>query len=227
MPRRRILRLVLIAVGTILATSAVGGLALYYAASAEPPFYQQAMAIDSQTLERGSDRMLEKATSLANAMRKKKPWETLFTAEQINGWLAVDLVKNHPKALPSNMHDPRVIVDTKQITFACRFEQNGIESVLSLTIEPYVPEPNVLALRIVKARAGLLPVPLGKVLERFSKAAREMRFHLEWRRAGNDPVALLSFPADDDRPICIETLRLGDGEIYVSGKTPPKSRKEL
>ena len=35
-------------------------------------------------------------------------------------------------------------------------------SVISLTIEPYVPEPNVLALRIVKARAGLLPMPLGQ-----------------------------------------------------------------
>jgi hypothetical protein len=50
-----------------------------------------------------------------------------------------------------------------------------------------------------------------------------MRFHLEWRRAGNDPVAMLSFPNDDDRPICIETLRLSDGEIYVAGKTPKKA----
>ena len=48
-----------------------------------------------------------------------------------------------------------------------------------------------------------------------------MKFRIEWRRTGNDPVAMLSFPpTDDDRPMRIETLRLGEGEIYMAGSAP-------
>jgi hypothetical protein len=92
--------------------------------------------------------------------------------------------------------------------------------VLSLTIEPYLPKPSVLALRIVSARAGLLPLPLGRVLSGLSLAARDVQLRLEWRRAGGDPVAMLSLPTGDgDRIVRIDTLRLGEGEIYVAGTT--------
>ena len=66
--------------------------------------------------------------------------------------------------------------------------------MLSLTVEPYVPEPNMVLVRIIKARAGLLPMPLGGVLDGLSQVARDMHLHLEWRHAGGDPVAMLSFP---------------------------------
>jgi hypothetical protein len=198
-------------------------LGLYLAARHEPTFYQAALEIEPAVLEKASDRMLQQATALASAVKKEKHWEALFTAEQINGWLAVDLVKNHPTALPPMLRDPRVAIDAKTIAVACRFEHEGGESVLSLTVEPSVPEPNVIALRILSAKVGLLPVPLGRVLDRLSQAARDMDFRLEWRRSGSDPVALLSFPSgEDDHPVRIEALRLGEGEIYVAGSTPPK-----
>jgi hypothetical protein len=194
-------------------------LGLYLAARKEPAFYREALKIKSGVLEQASDRMLQQSTALASAVRKEGRWEALFTAEQINGWLAVDMVKNHPRAMPPSFHDPRVAMDAKNIMIACRFEKDGVNSVLSLTIEPYVLEPNVVALRIVSARAGLLPAPLGPVLDRITQAARDMRFHLAWRHSGGDPVALLSLPPSDDRPVRIETLRLGEGEIYVAGTT--------
>jgi hypothetical protein len=198
----------------------LGRLGFYLAAQQEPEFYRQAMAIEPAVLEKGSDGMLHEAAALQSAVSKEGRWEALFTAEQINGWLAVDRVKNHPKSLPTTISDPRVAIDSRQITFACRYEEGNTNSVLSLTIEPYVPEPNVLALRIVKARAGLLPMPLGQVLDRLSEAARDLHLHLEWRRAGGDPVAMLSLPeSEDEKAVRIDTLRLGDGEIYVAGST--------
>ena len=215
----RRLRLVLLIAGGLAVLVALVLLGLYLAAQHEPAFYRQAMEIDDAVLEKASDRMLQQATALASAVKKEGRWEVLFTAQEINGWLAVDMVRNHPNTLPSTLRDPRVTIDPTQITIACRFEQGGVSSVLSLTVEPYMPEPNVIALRIVKARAGLLPAPLGRVLGGLSEAAHGLQFHLEWRRAGGDPVAMLSFPPDDDRPVRIETLRLGDGEIYVAGST--------
>ncbi len=198
----------------------LGLFGVYLAARHEPAFYHEAMHIDRAVLEKGSDRMLQQTTALASAVKKRGHWEALFTAEQINGWLAVDLVRNHPNTLPPVLHDPRVAIDPKRITIACRFDQDGLSSVLSLTVEPYLPEPNVVALRIVSARAGLLPVPLGQVLDRISEAARDMHVHLDWRRAGGDPVAMFSLPPTaDDQPMRIEALRLGEGEVYVGGTT--------
>jgi len=197
-------------------------LTLYWASRHEPAFYREALDIEPAVLEKGSDQMLQRSTALANAVRKNGKWKALFTTQQINGWLAVDRVKNHPKALPSSLRDPRVIINAKQIIIACRYEQGGVNSVLSLTVEPSVPEPNVVALRIVKARAGLLPVPLAGVLERISEAARGMDFQLRWLRAGEDPVAMISFAPTDGRFIGIETLRLGEGEIFVAGSTKGK-----
>ena len=99
------------------------------------------------------------------------------------------------------MRDPRVIINAKQIIIACRYEHGGVNSVLSLTVEPSVPEPNVVALRIVKARAGLLPVPLSGVLGRISEAARGMDFSVavasrRWRSRGHDLFSTVR------RPVC-------------------------
>jgi hypothetical protein len=200
-------------------------LCLYLAAQYEPVFYREALEADPAEQEKASDQMLQQATALASALKKEGFWEAVITAEQINGWLAVDMVKNHPNALPPTLRDPRVTIGPDAITVACRFEQDGQSSVISLTVEPYMSEPNVLALRIVKARAGLLPMPLDKIFDRLSQAAHDMQLHLEWRQAGGHPVALLTLPAAEDngRQVRIETLRLGDGEIYVAGSTgtPP------
>ena len=95
-----------------------------------------------------------------------------------------------------------------------------VSTVLTLTVEPYVPEENVLALRIVRVRAGLVPMPLEKVLDGISDAARRSEWRLEWRQSGGDPVALLSAPPPDnerDLAVKIETIRLGKGDIFVSG----------
>jgi hypothetical protein len=223
----RKLRLSLLIAGglaVLVALTLLGLFGLHLAAQHEPDFYREAMATDPEVLEKASDRMLHEAAALQSAVSKQGRWEALFTAEQINGWLAVDRAKNHPNSLPPTMSDPRVAIDSKQITFACRYEEGGASRVLSLTIEPQVPEPNVLALRIVKARAGLLPLPLGKVLDALSEAARNLHLHLEWRRAGEDPVAMISLPEEEDEPTAqIDTLRLGDGEIFVAGSTGPRN----
>ena len=195
---------------------------LYSASQYVPAFYRNAMDAEPEELEAASDQMLQQVAALASAIKKEGKWEALFSADQINGWLAVDMVKNHPNATPPTFCNPRVEIDSKQITVAGLFEQDSYWSVLSLTIEPSVPKPNVLRLRIIRARAGLLPLPLSGILDQLSQTARDLQLHLEWRQAGGDPVAILSFPTEqenNDRRVHFETLRFGDGEIYVSGVT--------
>jgi len=221
---RRTRLLLFVAVGLVVLIALVL-LGLYLAVRHEPAFYREAMGIKPDVLEKASDRMLKNIGALQSAMARRGRWKAVITAEEINGWLAVDLVKNHPNTLPPSVHDPRVAIDPNGMTMACRYE-GGVSSILSLTVQPYVPEPNIVALRIVRGRAGMLPVPLKTVLDGLSKAAADMQLRLKWVQAGNDPVAMLSLPEDDDadRVVRIETLQLADGEIRVSGITERRKR---
>jgi hypothetical protein len=201
-------------------------LGLYLAAQHEPTFYREALELEPAVLDKASDRMLQNIAVIQNALNSEGRWQVVITAEEINGWLAVDFVKNHPNTLPPTWRDPRVAIRPNEVLVGCRFEQGSITSVLSLALQPCLPEPNVVALRIVRARAGAMPVPLKRVLDGISKAAGDMQIRLQWRQSGNDPVALLSLPEDPDanRVVRIESLDVADGEIRIAGVTEQRKQ---
>jgi uncharacterized protein YpmS len=219
-------RIAVIGLAAILILIALAIWGVYLAIRHEPAFYREAMETRSDVLEKASDRMLKKIGALQSVRNRSGRWQEVITAEEINGWLAVDLRKNHPNALPPSVSNPRVAIEPNEMTVACRFERGGVTSVLSLTFQPYLPEPSVVALRIVRGRAGMLPVPLKDVLDGISKGAAELHLRLRWAHAGNDPVALISLPDDDDadRVVRIESLELRKGEICVSGITERRKR---
>jgi len=224
---RKKLRIAILVVCGLLLLIA-GGLVLLHRASQQvPSFYRKAMAVAPNVQRECSDEMLRQTTALAGNVQKQGRWQARFTAQQINGWLAVDLVENHPKALPQTVRDPRVAISRDRVTLACRFRRSGFDSVLSLTIEPCLPEPNVLALRICNARAGWLPVPLGSVLDHISKAATKANVQIRWRQVHGDPVVFISIPPARDRRdkvIRVEDLRADEKGLFVSGSTESVGR---
>jgi len=117
-----------------------------------------------------------------------------------------------------------VAIDPQAIHLACSYRGRSGNCVLSVTVEPSLPEPNKLAIRIRSVRAGLLPLPLNEVLGMLSKAAVKMGLELRWRYDRGDPAAVISIlpPRDaDNRKVRIESLRLAEGEIYLAGTTGP------
>ena len=201
---------------------AVAAFALYQASRHVPEFYREALKTPPQAHEAASDEMLQQATALAGDVEKEGQWQAVFTAEQINGWLAVDMVRNYPDLLPSSVSDPRVAIEPDQLRLACRVDRGDWTSVLSLSVDAYLSEPNVIALRIRKARAGVLPLPLQGILDRISQEAGQTDLEIRWRQAEGDPVVEISLPPPrdaSDKLIRIETLRLGEGNVYLSGST--------
>lgn len=204
----------------------VGLFALYWATQYVPDFYRRALAVDPKEQEKASDEMLQNTAALVSDVKTKDRWQARFTAEQINGWLAVDLRRNYKQSLPESVRDPRVSIAEDEMTLACTYESGGFESVLSLVVDPYLPlsTPDVIALRIRRARAGLVGLPLQKVCDGISQAARSTKFGLTWSAPDGDPVALISLPETQGgrRRVRIETLQLRDGEIYVAGTAERK-----
>ena len=200
-----------------------GGLfTLHRASQHVPEFYGPAIQADPAAQKDASDKMLQKATALVSDVGNEDQWKSLFTEDEINGWLAVDLVENHPDALPSSVADPRVSIESDRLTLACRYNRGDWKCVLSVVVDVYLAEPNVVALRIRKARAGAVPLPLDEVLDRITTAAGKIDLQLRWQQVEGDPVALVSIrpPRDDDeRVVRIESIKLGDGEVYLAGSS--------
>lgn len=199
----------------------VAGL-IYGAARHVPHYYAEALDAPAETRRELGERMIENAAALASGLRKEGQWQALFTSEEINGFLSTDLEKHLPDLLPENVVDPRVRITPGRITVAGRCLGGAVDTVVSIEAEAYVKEPNVLSIRFRRARAGALPLPMATVLEGFTKAAAEAQLQLSWRQAKGDPVAIVRLhPARDDHDTLyqLETLELGEGEMFVAGRT--------
>jgi hypothetical protein len=124
--------------------------------------------------------------------------------------------------LPVEAIDPRVLIRPGRATLACRYRENGLETVMSIDVELYMAEPNAISLRLCNARAGSIPVPLGEIIEGLSQAATDANLDLRWLKADGDPVAIVRFlpPRDEDDMVYqLETMELREGELYVAGRT--------
>ncbi len=218
----RPVRLILWTATGVLAALLVGAVMVYRAARYTPEFYSNALATEPAALAAGRDRMLDRAATLASDVQKGGRWEAVFTAEEINGWLALELGSSEANCLPAEFRDVRVAIQPEGIMLACRYSHASAQSVLWAALEPYIAEPNVLALRIRKVRAGRLPLPMKGVLRALSQAAERSSLPLEWRQADGDPVALVSLPVHSgDRAwlVHIDTLTLRQGELYLAGSS--------
>lgn len=218
MPSRRARNALLAAcVGTVIVLA--GG--LWLAGQHVPGYYREALAVDTAELARGSDELLAHAGTLASDAQRQGHWRALFTAKQLNGWLAVDRPRNHPTLLPPELCDPRVAIDRGGIWLAGRWGSGRVAPVCSLRLDICVLEPNTLAVRIRSMRAGLFPLPMQSLLDGVSQAAGDNGVHLTWKQTGGDPVAVLRFPplGSRDKNLEIDQLQLAAGEIFVAGKT--------
>ena len=222
----------LLVVGLGLALLVGGGiLGLRGALRHEPTFYREALSQKPAEQQAANDELLANATALASNARREGRWSALFTAAQINGWLALDVPQNFPDLLPKEISDPRVRLSKGKATIACRYHDSSITTVISLNVELYLAEPNVLALRIQNVRAGAIPIPLAQILDGVTKAAEDAALHLRWVKSEGDPVALVTLPPTlgrDKHGVCyrLETLDLRDDAIYMAGHTwkgPPGS----
>lgn len=213
--RRRWVLFALCLVATLAATAGV----LYRASGHVPQFYAEAMKPAPAQSQSGQEMKQGVASLTAQTLRDGR-WRATFSQRQINGFLAVDLLEKHPNVLPPGIHDPRVAIAATEASIGWKSEGRW-PAVYSLSIVPYVPQPNVLAVRIKSIRAGAVPVPLGEVVNGLSVAARQAGLRLQWQQLGGDPVALIELPTDPStrQQMVLDAVELTDGAIVVAGHT--------
>lgn len=218
---RRPFRLLLSLVGLLL-VAAVGLVVwAYFASQHVDPFYREALAVDRDAQKQHNHEMLRQSSALVSNARRPGQWQAKFTADQINGWLAVDLVQNHGEALPPEFSEPRVSTAQDLLTVGVRYN-GSISSVIFLEVDAKIHAPNVLAIRIRRARAGNVPLPLSSIIQNVLDGARESGWRIEERQIDGDPLLLVTLPPprdSRDNELSLDALQLSPEGIFVSGRT--------
>jgi hypothetical protein len=194
---------------------------IYFAARHVRPFYEQALGLEPEVLERGSRELESRATALYSDARQGGKWHALFSAEQINGWLATQLVE-HQVAFPSKIRDPRVAISPDVLTLGFRALSRGVETVVTADASVFVTEEGAVAIRLMSVRAGALPLPVMQLADEIATACEELSLPVRWTQDSGQPVAVVELRSDmstDNQHFYIDVIEFGEGEMYVAGHT--------
>ena len=206
-------------------------LVLWGALRHTPRFYQAALAVPVAS-QRQAGREFERLVvawhnDVGTSGRK---WSLQITDEQVNGWLAAEMPEKFPQTLPAAIQGPRVAFTAGQIRLACRYESGAWSGVVQLTLGVQLAdEPDTVAIRLVRARVGLLPLPLDGLLEQLSDAARRADLPLRWAQIEGDPVALITLTeahrTQADQTVSLEAIEVRPGELVFAGLTRPREKR--
>jgi len=219
--RRRwfLIFLTLLLIGVV--ATGVGMFGVYRAAQEVPDFYAEAVAMPETHADRLADKFTDQALALAGDVKKEGSWSSVFTDEQINGWLATHLVEKHPTLLPPNFERPRIKILDDHVQIGVRCEIQGVKTVAWMDLEGRMTTDHELAIRFRRIRAGSVPLPLSSILDAVKKAAESFELPLRWSTQDGDPIAIVGLPTPTKKGMRYELERftLTAGQLYLAGRT--------
>jgi hypothetical protein len=223
MSRRRRTALKILA-GAAVVAAGVGGY-LVYATQRVRPFYAAAIQADPHQLKSAGRRMERRVAKLARQAASFGLWQSVFTEDEVNGWLALYLEKNKDKFLPPEVADPRLAFVDGGVKIGFRYLGKRFDSVISLEADAFMVAEDVAAVRLRKAYLGMLPLAMDDVVKQISKGAASLGLPIRWTTQDDDPVLLLAVAdalSTDEELRQLEQLELREGEIRLAGKTEPR-----
>lgn len=221
---RGVIKRIAMGLAVLACLASAGACVVFHAARQEPEFYRHAMQIDPQCHVPAGESLEKDLLHLRNQARVPGEWETTFSEQQLNGWLAAEMPEKFPRVLPRGVKHPRVDLKDGEIHAAAKFEDGFVSCVVSFIVElELTDEPNTVAVRAHKIRAGSLPVTIQQVLNGISRAARRGDIPLRWAEKNGEFVAHVTIPSRHEdysrQEIVVEKIELRDGAVYLAGRT--------
>jgi len=217
-PSKRVLVIATTVVAALAAAPALAWLSLTHT----PTFYRTMVMVPPERREAEAKRFVAQSLQLRNDIVNEPTWEAVFSDDEVNAWLAGDLVTYFADQLPPGVHEPRVMFEMDRVTLAFGLDQGPVRSVVWVVARPRVPEPNVLELTLEKIRAGMLPVPAEQILDRITAHARGRGLDVTWKRDDDEklPVAVIRYTPHEGRDdVKLERLFIRKGEIRLAGRS--------
>ncbi len=192
--------------------------AIWFSLTYQPSYYRAIVSLPRAQSELKAKHFVAQSLQLRNDICNEPTWEAVFSDQEVNAWLAEDLVTHFADQLPPEVHDPRVLFETNRVILAFQLEKSGIQSVISVVARPRVPEGNTVELTLEKIRAGILPVPADNVLDHIIDHARRHGVDVQWRKQDGYPVVVLRYTPNLSRDdVQLEELDIRNGQIRLAG----------
>jgi hypothetical protein len=156
-------------------------------------------------------------------------WESVFSDAEVNGWLATVVREKYPTLLPPEVVEPRVSFVDGRCLLGYRYEAGNVRAMVTIEGEPFMASNDVAGLRLRKARVGLLPLPLAKVVEHINHGAGELQVPVKWVEQEGDPVMLVGVTnalSTEEEVRRLEEIELRDGELALAGTATQRKAAE-
>jgi hypothetical protein len=220
MPRKLRIAAVGALVLTALLAAILGG--AFYATRQVRPFYEQALRIEPEVMERSSRELESRATALYSDVKQIGHWQALFTAQQINSWLAKQQAADKNGELLGKLRDPRIALTRDCLTLGFRYNSGGVDTVFSVEAAVFLMNDGAVGIRFMSARAGALPLPVIQAAEVLATASHKRNLPVRWTQEKGRPVAIVNIASSastQNREFFIDKIDLRNGEMYVGGHT--------
>jgi hypothetical protein len=176
--------------------------------------------LSREQIEGRAKHFVAQSLQLRNDIANEPRWQASFTADEVNAWLAEDLMKFFADLVPPGVRDPRVAFEPDRLTLAFQLDQGPFRSIISVVARIDVPESNEIAIAIEKIRAGVLPVSPEQLVQQLGNHALSRGVDLRWEHDGPELVARIRYRANvHRRDISLEHVILSDGRVILEGRS--------
>lgn len=204
--------------GLLILVPVAGWLALTY----EPRYYRDMvpLSLPREQIEGRAKHFVAQSLQLRNDICNEPTWEAVFSDEEVNAWLADDLVTHFADQLPPEVREPRVLFEAGRVVLAFRLDRGAFSSVITVVARPRIPADNTIELTLEKIRAGILPVPADQVLDRIIERGRIYGVDAAWRKVDGYPVVQLRYsPSRDRDDVRLDDVDVRAGRIRLAGRS--------
>src|SRR5208337_3200587 len=122
----------LIRTGTFLGVCVTVPSAIWFSLTYQPSYYREMFSLPHEQREIKAKHFLAQSLQLRNDICNEPSWEAVFSDQEVNAWLAEDLVTHFADQLPPEIHDPRVLFEQDRITLAFLLKQGAMQSVITV-----------------------------------------------------------------------------------------------
>ncbi|AMV38507.1 hypothetical protein [Planctomyces sp. SH-PL62] len=209
-------------VGVLVGLAVLIPTAAWFCLTYEPRYYREMVPLDlpRDQIEGRAKHFVAQSLQLRNDISNEPTWEAVFSDQEVNAWLAEDLVTHFADQLPPQVHEPRVLFESGRVILAFRLERGGLSSVITVVARPRIPADNTVELTLEKIRAGILPVPADRVLDRIIEMGRGYGVDVVWRKVDGYPVVQLHYMPNRQRDdVRLDDVEIRTGRIRLAGRS--------
>lgn len=198
----------------------------------EPNFYQQSQVEPSQgSIYLANELLSRYAQMIADKDAPEDAWGCTASEAQLNSFFQVHFPKlpEGESVRKLGISSPVVTLESDRMRLAFRYGSGWFSTVVSYELKVWlVPkEANTIAVEIVSARAGALPISTQSILQQLSEFCRKQNKKVSLFRHEGHPVAVIGLQADQDPhpKWLLTTVAIDQNLLVIAGKTPEYARR--